>query len=206
MGSRVVSVRSTPAANRALNFASLFHSAANGPSPGQFGNSFHLFHSTTGNICPSGGPILVFTAFFASGTAVAEQGSEICVMIDALFSQPNYLGAKKALDGVALRQEALASNIANLETPGYKRVDLSPSFSEQLSRACAAGDGGQISSLNPQMAVDTTATASSPDGNNVNLESELIKMNQNTLAHALETQLISGQLMKLKLAITGKPS
>lgn len=126
-------------------------------------------------------------------------------MIDALFTQPNYLGAKKALDAIELRQEALAGNIANLETPGYKRMDVAPSFSTELSRACAARDGAQISSLKPQLAVDANATTTSPDGNNVNLEDELIKMNENMLAHALETQLVSGQLMKLKMAITGKP-
>jgi len=126
-------------------------------------------------------------------------------MIDALFSQPDYLGAKKALDAIALRQEALASNIANLETPGYKRVDIAPSFSAELSRACAARDGEQISSLKPQLAVDTTAQATSPDGNDVNLESELIKMNQNVLAHTMETQLVSYQLTKLKMAVTGNP-
>ena len=47
-------------------------------------------------------------------------------MIDALFSQPNYLVAQKALDGIALRHEAIARNIANLDTPGYKRMDHLP--------------------------------------------------------------------------------
>ena len=125
-------------------------------------------------------------------------------MIDALFSEPYYLGAKKALDATALRQEALAGNIANLETPGYKRVDIAPSFSAELSRACAAQDGSQISALKPQLSVDTAAPGSGPDGNNVSLENELIKMNQNTLTHTLETQLVTDELMKLKMAITGK--
>jgi len=46
---------------------------------------------------------------------------------------------------VALRQEAIANNLANLETPGYKRVDLAPAFEQELSRACSANDGQQIS-------------------------------------------------------------
>ena len=125
-------------------------------------------------------------------------------MIDALFSQPNYLGAKKALDAIELRQEALAGNIANLETPGYKRMDVAPSFSAELSRACAARDGDQISSLQPHLAVDTTAVSKSPDGNNVSLEDELMKMSQNTIAHTLEVRLVNGQFTKLRMAITGK--
>ena len=36
------------------------------------------------------------------------------------------------------------------------------------------------------------------------LESEMLKMNQNTVEDALETQLISESLAKMLLAITGK--
>jgi hypothetical protein len=32
----------------------------------------------------------------------------------------------------------------------------------------------------------------------------MLQMNQNTVAHALETQLVSGALMRLRMAITGK--
>jgi flagellar basal-body rod protein FlgB len=125
-------------------------------------------------------------------------------MIEALFSQPNYLTAKKTLDAVALRQEAIANNLANLETPGYKRMDLAPTFEQELERASSAGDASEITSLNPTLAQDATAVPSSKDGNTVHLESELMRMNQNTMTHALETQMISGMLAKMRMAITGK--
>ena len=125
-------------------------------------------------------------------------------MIEALFNQPNYLAANKALDAVVLREGAIANNIANLETPGYKRIDLAPSFEAQLEHATASADPQQISSLKPSLAVDTTATASSLDGNTVHLQNELMQMNQNAMTHALETQLISGMFSRLQMAITGK--
>ncbi len=124
-------------------------------------------------------------------------------MIEALFNQPNYLSAKKTLDAVALRSEAIANNLNNLETPGYKRVDLAPNFEAELARATSANDGQQIASLKPTLAVDGSAVPSSKDGNTVHLEEELMKMNQNAMTHALETQLISGTLAKMRLAITG---
>jgi flagellar basal-body rod protein FlgB len=127
-------------------------------------------------------------------------------MIDALFNQPDYLAAKKTLDAVSLRQTAIASNIANLETPGYKRLDVAASFNSELQRACAARDTQQIAALNPQLEVDPNAVSVSPDGNTVSLEDELLKMNQNTLANTLETQLISTDLYRLKMAITGTVS
>ena len=125
-------------------------------------------------------------------------------MIEALFNQPNYLAAKKTLDAVVLRQDAIANNIANLETPGYKRVDLAPSFEMELERACASGDPEEINSLKPTLTIDPTAIPSSRDGNSVHLESELLQLSENEVEHSLETQLISGMLQRMQMAITGK--
>lgn len=125
-------------------------------------------------------------------------------MIEGLFNQPNYLAAKKTLDAAALRQEAINNNLANLETPGYKRVDLAPSFEKELEKATASNDGQQISSLNPSLAVDATAKTASKDGNTVNLEQELMRMNQNAMTHSLETQMVSNMLAKMRLAIRGQ--
>jgi flagellar basal-body rod protein FlgB len=126
-------------------------------------------------------------------------------MIDALFNQPGYLAAQKMLDAAVVRHEAIASNIANLETPNYKRLDVAPSFSSDLNRALNSGDVGQLKSLQPSLAVDTNAVSANRDGNTVNLEHELLALNQNQLMHTLETQLITGSLLKLRLAITGRP-
>jgi flagellar basal-body rod protein FlgB len=124
-------------------------------------------------------------------------------MIDALFCDSNYLAAKKMLDLNVLRHEAIASNIANVETPNYKRLDVSPSFESQLKQAVASRDGGQISTLQPELAVDNQAVSGRSDGNTVQLETEMLKLNQNVVEHALETQLVSAQLTKLRQAITG---
>jgi flagellar basal-body rod protein FlgB len=127
-------------------------------------------------------------------------------MIDALFNSANYSAVKKMLDATALRQEAIASNLANLETPNYRRVDVAPSFTNELQQAMASQDTTQIDRLNPSLSVDPNAVPSSRDGNSVELESELMNLNQNTVAHALETQLVTGQLLRLRLAITGHAS
>ncbi len=128
------------------------------------------------------------------------------VMIDALFNQTNYVAVKKLLDATALQHEAISSNISNVEMPGYKRLDLNPSFSTQLKQAIQSQDSGQIGSLQPELMVDANAVSPGRDGNTVNLEKEMLKMNNNTLSHAVETQLITGQLLRLRLAITGRPT
>jgi len=125
-------------------------------------------------------------------------------MIEGLFNQSNYVAAKKMLDATALRHEAIASNIANVETPRYKRVDVAPAFATELQQAVASKDTAGIRAVQPQLAIDPTAISGRKDGNNVQIESELMKLNQNFMEHQLETQLVSGAMMKLRMAITGK--
>jgi flagellar basal-body rod protein FlgB len=127
-------------------------------------------------------------------------------MIDGLFNQSNYVAAKKMLDVTALRHEAIASNLANVETPHYKRVDVAPTFATELRNAVASKDPSRISEVSPQLAIDPTALATRKDGNTVQIESELMKLNQNFLEHQLETQLVTGAMLKLRLAITGRGS
>ena len=127
-------------------------------------------------------------------------------MIDALFSQTNYVAVKKMLDATMLRHEAITSNIGNVEMPGYKRLDVNPSFSTQLSQAMQSPDSAQINNLQPSLMVDASAVATGLDGNTVQIEKEMIQLTQNMLAHSLETQLITGKLLRLRLAITGRPS
>jgi flagellar basal-body rod protein FlgB len=127
-------------------------------------------------------------------------------MIEALFNQPNYVAAKRMLDATVLRHEALTSNINHLETPNYKRIDVAPSFHSELRQALAAGDSQRLAQVRPRLHVDPQAVARNRDGNTVQLEQELAEMGKNMLEHSLETQLITGRLLRLRLAITGRSS
>jgi flagellar basal-body rod protein FlgB len=126
-------------------------------------------------------------------------------MIDALFNQSTYVAAKQMLDVTALRHEAIASNLTHVETPNYKRIDVSPAFESQLRQLIARGESSSMASTRPTLAQDATAVASRLDGNSVQLEDELLRMNKNALAHSLETQLVTGSLLRLRLAISGRP-
>jgi flagellar basal-body rod protein FlgB len=125
-------------------------------------------------------------------------------MVNAIFSQPNYAAAKAMLDTTVLRHEAIASNLANLETPNYRRIDVTPSFQNELRQAVASGDMSKLDALHPSLGVDFSAVATNRDGNTVQLENELVQLNQNAMEHALESQLVSGSLSRLRTAITGR--
>ncbi|MBM3850829.1 MAG: flagellar basal body rod protein FlgB [Verrucomicrobia bacterium] len=126
-------------------------------------------------------------------------------MIQALFNQSNYVVTKKLLDATVMRHQAIAGNLANVETPNYKRIDVAPSFQTELVAAVKANDAAQIAGVQaPTLTIDPAAVDSNRDGNSVNLEQEMLAMNENSLAHSLETQLITGTMLKLRMAITGR--
>ena len=125
-------------------------------------------------------------------------------MIDGLFASANYQGVKKMLDATVLRQEAIASNLANIETPNYKRVDVAPAFATELSRAIAGGGVSNVQQLKPTVSVDQSAVAQNRDGNTVQLEKELPHLQKNMVAHPLQTQMITGTLSKLRSAIQSR--
>lgn len=125
-------------------------------------------------------------------------------MIVELFNRPICVATKKWMDVTIIRQQAIAGNIANIETPGYKRVDVSPKFIEELKRVIATGDVTKIGALNPKLEVDSTAVSRTRDGNTVHLEKELVELSQNYVSYSFQTQLFSGMLSKLRTAITGR--
>lgn len=123
-------------------------------------------------------------------------------MIDGLFSNTNYLASKRMLDITQLRHEALASNIANVETPGYKRVDLPNDFAKEFAAHLKAGKLDQLDT--PSLATDSQTTSQRLDGNNVEIDKELTHMSSNTLQYDTLTEFVSASLKQLKVAITGR--
>ncbi len=107
------------------------------------------------------------------------------------------------LDATVLRQEAISSNIANVETPHYKRIDVNPTFGTELKRAIAGNQQGDVRGVQPYIEVDRNAVSQNRDGNSVQLEKELVHLQKNMIAHQLQTQMITGKLTKMRKAITG---
>lgn len=130
-------------------------------------------------------------------------------MIDPIFQSDNYQLARKLLDGAVLRQEAIASNIANAETPGYRRLDVSGDFASEL-RARSAQPGwtadASFSDLQPKLAEDLHARSVRPDGNSVEVERELLEMNRNTVEYDFLADVVSRNIKQLRMAITGRTS
>ncbi|MCC5834376.1 MAG: flagellar basal body rod protein FlgB [Opitutales bacterium] len=126
-------------------------------------------------------------------------------MLDAIFSGTNYVAAKQMLDAAQVRHQAITSNIANVDTPGYQRVDLRDDFQAELNRLVANGDTNAIRRLEAETAVTDPNSSKSGINGKVQLDKELMEMNRNALQYETLTQFVSGSLRHLRMAITGQP-
>ncbi|MCU1543752.1 MAG: flagellar biosynthesis protein FlgB [Microbacteriaceae bacterium] len=98
-----------------------------------------------------------------------------------------------ALDGLALRQRVIASNIANVNTPGYASQRVL--FEDALAESVERGDGRVEA---------TTARSLEPtrlDGNNVNLDTETLSNVDTVLRFQFASQAIGGQFSALRTAM-----
>ncbi len=128
-------------------------------------------------------------------------------MVDPIFHSTNYQLARTLLDASVMRHAAIAANIANAETPGYRRLDLAPDFASELRARVSAGSGaGALRDLSPTVSEDVHARAVRPDGNSVEIEAELLAMNRNAVEYDFLTEMVSRNIKQLRLAITGRPS
>lgn len=103
-------------------------------------------------------------------------------------------GLESYLDVATTRQTLIASNMANIDTPGYQTQDLN--FSQALQAAEAGFDPATAEHA-------VTGLLERPDGNNVNLDRESFLMAQTQLQYNTGVALLREEFHRLNEAITG---
>ena len=124
-------------------------------------------------------------------------------MLNRLFSDTATGALEKALDGYAARQKAVANNIANVETPGYKRqrVNFEAQLREAVKKHTSAEARKAILELEVAPQIDPTAEVGF-DGNSVNIDLEGSELVKSAMSYQLATSLLGLKLSMLKQAIT----
>ncbi|AEF17368.1 MULTISPECIES: flagellar basal body rod protein FlgB [Thermoanaerobacterium] len=118
----------------------------------------------------------------------------------------------KALDASELRNEVISNNIANVDTPGFKRSDVN--FESILNDAINSNkltgfvtdknhipiNSTSIDNIEPQIVQDNS-TSMRLDGNNVDIDVEMSNLAKNQLYYDALAQRVSGELNSLLTAI-----
>jgi len=95
---------------------------------------------------------------------------------------------------LSAREKLVASNIANVDTPGYRTQDID--FQAEFQKAIG-GEGDE------PMVVEPQGLALKPDGNNVNLDREARLLSENALRFSIASNFAHSELTTLKSAISG---
>ncbi|HHW40334.1 MAG TPA: flagellar basal body rod protein FlgB [Syntrophomonadaceae bacterium] len=112
------------------------------------------------------------------------------------------------LDANWLRQQVIANNIANVDTPQYKRWDVvfAQKLKESSDISLARTNPRHIAGENPETVkpslIQPEKTSMRNDGNNVDLEYEMALQAETVLLYNLLTRLVSDHLGMLRTAIT----
>lgn len=135
-----------------------------------------------------------------------------------------------ALDGLALREQAVAANLSNIDTPGYQAetVNFESELQAQLAGALDAGPmalnaptlgksaalglaqtgsgqfaGAVAASTASPAAIDSRnpASAQRVDGNTVNVDEEMTALAETQLKYTAVSRMITGRLGMLKDAV-----
>ncbi len=96
------------------------------------------------------------------------------------------------------RQKAIANNVANLETPGYRRIDVK--FEELLAKSLDSSGSVDLSELEPQI-YQPKQTLVKLNGNDVTLENEVGAMIKNSLRYTTFIRLLNKRYRQIELAM-----
>ena len=102
---------------------------------------------------------------------------------------------ERFLDMTSLRESLISSNLANLDTPGYRTRDID--FKKEMQKAIAAPDQA------PQPVVrEISGLVERPDHNNVSIDRETMLLAQTQLQFQTGVALLKQEFKRLVTAIT----
>ena len=100
----------------------------------------------------------------------------------------------RAMTTYTWRMQAITSNIANLDTPGYQKLTVT--FEEELQNARSSMQGSnQMAGIQPQMRVDDSAPI---------IEDELMNMADTQMRTQLGSRALRDHFDTLRMGITGQ--
>ncbi len=105
----------------------------------------------------------------------------------------------------ATREKIISANMANIDTPGYRTRDIN--FESELNRVMSEptiemADGSETAQMLPVVR-QVQGLMERPDGNNVNLDREALRMAETQLRYQLGIQLLKRHFHQLLNATNG---
>lgn len=144
-------------------------------------------------------------------------------MLDKIFNSKTNILLNKAMDTASLRNDVIANNIANVDTPKFKRTEVV--FEENIKKLLAGSndtdsgklnvtnerhiqiksgnEGKSIEDFQPEIRVLKELSYRN-DENNVDIDTEMAKFTKNKINYDALGQSMSNEIKLLRMAITGR--
>lgn len=131
-----------------------------------------------------------------------------------VLNSANFNRMERTLDAAALRQKVIANNIANNDTPNFKRSDVvfEELLDQQMSGTSFVGKrtnpkhipiGGTYDMVEPKLVQDTSSVMNN-NLNNVDIDSEMTNLAKNQVRYNVITQQVNSDIRNLRIAIEGR--
>jgi flagellar basal-body rod protein FlgB len=106
----------------------------------------------------------------------------------------------QVMNAASLRHKVISQNIANVNTPGYHRLEVT--FEDEMAKALAHPTAGSAPVVKPHVVI-----ADGPervDGNTVDIDKEMGDLTANSLLFEAAAQIITSRISSYKAAIAGR--
>ncbi|MBN2241183.1 MAG: flagellar basal body rod protein FlgB [Acidobacteria bacterium] len=127
-----------------------------------------------------------------------------------LFQDSTLQAIGPYMSRLSKRQQIVASNLANIDTPGYKTRDLSfhATIQELLSETPEPQRtsrpehiGGALPGSSPAQPYEVPGLVSRMDHNNVDLDRELLKLSETSFGYSMMAEILKGKFRTLAISI-----
>ena len=109
------------------------------------------------------------------------------------------LALERSISGAAQRHEALAANLANASTPGYRRVDVD--FHGALAAALGTGDKSAVEHTAFTTQADASVGVTQADGNSIDVDNESAKLAANALEQQAAVSVLKARTAIMRSAL-----
>ena len=109
------------------------------------------------------------------------------------------LALERSISGAAQRHEALAANLANASTPGYRRVDVD--FHGTLAAAMGTGDKATVEHTAFTTQADPSVGVTQADGNSIDVDNESAKLAANALEQQAAVSVLKARTAIIRSAL-----
>lgn len=132
------------------------------------------------------------------------------MVLNSIVSSPRVAVLEQAISASSLRQKVISNNIANVNTPGYKKGEV---LFEEMLQSAVNGDKMPMLQTNARHLPMKQGTIPTPklnvlsnssirtDGNNVDIDIEMASLAKNSIYYNAVVQQMSGYFAGIKSAI-----